>query len=514
VNLIPVQPPTELVSAFEREIGVTGVKSSVVQVGTREFLKFTVGREAPLYSYALHEIQRSLSDEDPYRGAVGLTIEKTAAFPESLEAKALLTLLTRSTREVSQDTSSHGFSVPYVPFHKREDHSLAQAATHIVRGRRGVGKSTLIKRAAALLGETKALVATLDMQGYSELGEEDLIRETFFDVCRALSKSAIGKGYDAQAVSDLVALATQIQKGELAIEKAPLHVKRAVSNLTSSGGSNAFVFLDDFHLINQDNQPSLLHALHGALKGANGWLKVAGLSSLLNVYSPVTKKGLQVPGDAQYISLDLTLENPEAAEAHLRAILEKFLEAVGYSFTSVVIPENAFRRLAWANAGVPRDFLQMFARSLEHSQRNRRSTITLSDINVAIGEFGQQKLNDLQLDARDGEGELRRMLQLIGQFCLDDKKVNAFLVRSDDSKERSLVQVLSDLRMVHLIHQSITPDKAGERFEAFIIDYSQFTGFRRRPNVKEMLPQEPQFKASELRALPKISAGFYVEEPT
>jgi hypothetical protein len=68
--------------------------------------------------------------------------------------------------------------------------------------------------------------------------------------------------------------------------------------------------------------------------------------------------------------------------------------------------------------------------------------------------------------------------------------------------------MLSDLRLVHLINQSITPDRAGERYEAYIIDYSRFTGFRRRPNVKEMVPDEGQFKASELRKLPKISAGF------
>jgi hypothetical protein len=86
--------------------------------------------------------------------------------------------------------------------------------------------------------------------------------------------------------------------------------------------------------------------------------------------------------------------------------------------------------------------------------------------------------------------------------------VNAFLVRSEDSEERSLIHVLSDLRIVHLIHQSITPDRAGERYEAYIIDYSIFTGFRRRRNIREMVPEEAQFKAAELRALPKVYAGF------
>jgi histone H3/H4 len=51
--------------------------------------------------------------------------------------------------------------------------------------------------------------------------------------------------------------------------------------------------------------------------------------------------------------------------------------------------------LAWATAGVPRDFLQMFARAVEHARRNKRAVVTLSDVNVAIGEFGQGKMDEL-----------------------------------------------------------------------------------------------------------------------
>jgi len=173
-----------------------------------------------------------------------------------------------------------------------------------------------------------------------------------------------------------------------------------------------------------------------------------------------------------------------------------------------VLPEAAFRRLVWANAGVPRDFLQMFARAIEHARRNHHSLVTLSDVNVAIGESGQGKANDLSQDARNTEGELRKLLSALESYCLDEKHINAFLVRSEDSQERRLVQSLSDLRLVHLINQSTTPDKAGQRYEAFILDYSMFTGFRRRPNIKEMIPTEDQFKASDLRKLPKVSAGF------
>lgn len=506
-----IKDADEAIAAFEREVGVTGVPTVRHQVGNQEFLKFAVGRDAPLYRYALYESQRKLEDGNIFKGAMALAPEKVRNFPASIEASALLTLLTRSTREVSQGSSSRGYSVPYVPFQKREDHQLAQPASHIVRGRRGVGKSTLIRRATELLSETNAVVTVLDMQSYSTLTGDDLIREVFYDACATLA-SAAKKITDhlgvQKAIDKLLVAATEIASGVVSIERAPIVVKRILAELTKSTQSNAFVFLDDFHLIEQDSQPELLHSLNAALKGANGWIKVAGLSSLLNVYSPKTRKGLQIPGDAQNISLDLTLENPEAAEAHLRAILDGFLNSVGYSLTSTVIPETAFRRLAWANAGVPRDFLQMFGRSLEHATRTRHTTITLSDVNVAIGEFGQQKMDDLQRDARNEAGMLREMLTKLEELCLDERKTNAFLIRSDDSKERSMVQILSDLRMVHLIHQSITPRKAGERFEAFILDYSLFTGFRRRPKIVEMIPKELQFKASELRILPKVSSGF------
>jgi len=497
-------------SNFERLVGVTNIPVKRVVTGNRQFLKFLVGREAPIYSHALHQAQRDLSPDNPYRGALALQVAKGPTFPNSLEASALLTLLARSTREVSEDTSDRGYAVPFIPFHKLEDHKLAQPATQIVRGRRGVGKSTLIRRAVELLRASTAVAVVLDMQTYSTLDGDDLIREVLQDICGQTQRACEDLNLDgvASPCAKLGEIAERLSNGDLSPNQSPPAIKRALAAITKATSSHAFFFLDDFHVIDHESQPALLHVLHAAVKGANGWLKVAGLSSLLNTYSANTRKGLQVPGDAQFVSLDLTLENPEAAESHLRAILESFLQAVGYSVGKSVVPAQAFRRLAWATAGVPRDFLQMFARSIEHAQRNRHTSVTLSDVNIAIGEFGQQKMEDVARDARNEADVLKEFLRRIQELCLHENKVNAFLVRSEDSRERVLVHALSDLRMVHLIHQSITPRSAGEHYEAYIIDYSIFTGFRRRREVREMLPEEAQFKAADLRALPRIQAGF------
>ena len=511
--MIPAQDSDEelalraAVGAFELQVGITNLPYKDVPVGNRRFIKFLVGRPSPLYTYALHAAQASLPAENPFRGAMTIDAQKSGAFPHSLEATALLTLITRSTREVSEDEAKQSYSIPYIPFQNREDHKLAQPASHIVKGRRGVGKSTLIRAAKKLMESGSNIITVIDMQTYSGLLGSDLQKEVLFDVTSGLASSAEKAGLRDEA-SKLRKVGDDIFSGALSLPRAPPAIKRILNDLTRSTGGNVFLFLDDFHTIDWEAQPDLLHVLHACVKGANGWLKAAGVTSLLNPYSARTGHGLQVPGDAQEIPLDLTLENPEAADQHLRSILSSFLRAVGYQLSNSVIPDSALSRLVWATAGVPRDFLQMFARATEHARRNKHSTVTVSNVNIAIGEFGQKKMDDVLVDARNQASDLTACLEKIEELCLDEHKVNGFLVRGEASNERRLVHALSDLRMVHLIHRSITPGKAGERYEAYIIDYSIFTGFRRRKGIREMVPDESQFRAAELRALPKIEDGF------
>lgn len=279
----------EAISIFSREIGVTSIIASKQLVGNLEFLRFGVGKECPLYDHALFVTQRSLSDWNIYKGVLGISTETVKSFPESIEARALLTLLARSTREVAQGNRAQGYTVPYVPFQHREDHTLAQPANHIVRGRRGVGKSTLIRRAADLLRDTKSILCIIDMQSYSTLGSIDLQKELFTDICSMLCAdfSDLETTSGEKADTSLLKQAQiGISDGSITIARAPISIKRAIGALTKSTKSNVFVFLDDFHLINRELQPDILHSLLASLKGANSWLKIIGISSLLNIYDP------------------------------------------------------------------------------------------------------------------------------------------------------------------------------------------------------------------------------------
>jgi hypothetical protein len=170
---------------FEHQIGAAGITTRRARAGNRPLLRFVVGREAPIYQYALRESKRAVSEDNPFCATLGLLVEKANRFPESLEATTLLTLLTRSTRAVAEGEMEHGFLVPDVPFQNQEDHKLAQAASHVVVGRRGVGKSTLIRRAVRILRESTAVVAVIDVP-YSTLNGAELQRQLLQDVVTGL----------------------------------------------------------------------------------------------------------------------------------------------------------------------------------------------------------------------------------------------------------------------------------------------------------------------------------------
>lgn len=501
----------EAAALFAGALGVTNVPWQPQDAGTRTFLKFVVGRPAPIYDNALLHTLKHLPATNPFSGLVNLTYQPAPKFPQSLEADVLQNVITRETRHVAQRRSTSPLTLASVAFQNHEDQKLSQPATHLVVGRRGVGKSTLIRRATEILDNANQLTIVIDMQAYSETRGEELTREVLSDFAQRLAdRLDSGQAESSEPpISPLRAFAEDIRGEDVQLPRAIPQLHRLVEAATKSAGADVFLFLDDYHLIDEASQPELLHILHAVLKGACGWLKVAGLHTRLNAYDPATRKGLQVPGDAQQISLDFTLVAPEIAEKHLRAILQRFLAVVGIGSLGPVMDEAAFLRLVWANAGVPRDFLQMFGRALDHARRANRAKVTLTDVNVSIGEFGQQKLDELERDARNEQNELKRVLGFLEEYCLEKNKTNGFLIRSEQSAEKRAIEVLSDLRLVHMIGQTITPHRAGERYEAYLVDYSLFTGFRRRPRISELLPEDGrQFKAKELRKIPELPRAF------
>ena len=74
-----VESAEEAKGLFQREVG-TSLSTETTMAGNRTFLKFLVGRTSPIYNYALRETQKHLSPNNVFKGALGLTIARKAAF--------------------------------------------------------------------------------------------------------------------------------------------------------------------------------------------------------------------------------------------------------------------------------------------------------------------------------------------------------------------------------------------------------------------------------------------------
>ena len=194
----------DAVAVFARAIGIANVEYCLEQVGTETFLKFVVGRPLPLYDHALRVTQKALPTESPFRGLLGLAVQHERVFPRSLEAVVLQTIITRETRRVAQRERGGPLSPAKISFQNGEDVKVTQPATHLILGRRGVGKSTLILRAVDILEQAKQICVVMDMQTYSELAQTSLCREVLHDFARKLAESveeqlpAVGQGGVAQ----------------------------------------------------------------------------------------------------------------------------------------------------------------------------------------------------------------------------------------------------------------------------------------------------------------------------
>jgi len=283
-------------------------------------------------------------------------------------------------------------------------------------------------------------------------------------------------------------------------------VRQRVRDFCKENQTQLYVFLDDVHLLRDSIQPQILDIVHSVLKATGGWLKVAGVKNLLRLYESSTKTGLQPPHDVQVIPLDLTLVDPSAAREHLARVLNQFLIPCGIKRSGEIIRSRAIDRLVWCSAGVPRDFLWLFDRSVAFAVQHRHSHVGVQEVNLAVGEFGQEKLAELEQDTSDGAPELRDALERLQTAALDQHRSNSFLIRQDTKHGGyKAVQKLVDLRLIHLIHPSITPGKSGDRYEAYLLDYSFYTGLRRRHGLQELKidPESPP-KYAVLRKLPKI----------
>ena len=244
--------------------------------------------------------------------------------------------------------------------------------------------------------------------------------------------------------------------------------------------------LDDFYQIPRSTQADVLDYFHSSLKGTGLWLKVGTIRHRTTWYRhgdpPI---GMKLGDDVDEIDLDVTLEKYQTAKAFLVSILQNLSGEFDVSVNNLVT-DGARDRLVLACGGVARDFLSILRKSIGVARERSEPRVNAESVNQAAGEQETTKGDEFRRDVLEGVDTLEAEFDRIKKFCLEDQKVNCFLVEKDQpGGGYANVKELVDLRLLHAIASRVTVrNRPGRIYEGYMVDVSQYTGERKRRGLE------------------------------
>ncbi len=470
------------------------------------FLTIEVGSINEYFVNALATVREELSDNE-YANQVFLKAKTPRSWLRSLEAQILQKILAESIT-VGKSTLQSDFYGKVIPFLGGEERRIYSAVNHVVFGRRGAGKSSLVLYACLQAQQSGRPFAWIALQQYS--GRDDLlvIPQVLYEIIDSASCYPLASPERID----------RLRKGVFALEeKGEALTKKEINQFLPvfardflpfvQSYKQFYLFLDDLHLLHPNIQPYFLSVLYSFARGNNIFLKITAIENLTTLQHEGTKEGLQTPGDAQVIYLDYNLMDPGQALNHTQKILEGYIKYTGIpGTTSIVAAQNVVERLVWASAGVPRDALYIFNNAIKKALAAGRSKIAVTDINMAAADSLTEKERYISDSVAEDASLIVGVVDDLKEFCLQQIRTNAFLVRLDNSDPKyRLIKKISDLRFLHILHTGITPGRAGEKYEAYMLDYAFYTGFRRTTSVKEFQSKPERPSVKKLRTLKSYS---------
>lgn len=433
-------------------------------------------------------VRRSDKKQATVRGPV----TKGVHDPRSTELSRLITARSR-TSEVQP-------SLAYVRDSAVNLAAVTAPRHHLIFGRRGVGKTALMVEAKRIVADEGHLSCWVNLQTYRREESRRIFLYIAQDILETLQSAITGAFTSSQVAVQVAELLQDIkialgreELSETVVTRIVPRVQKSVRRFLDATDRRLYVFIDDFYYIARSNQPELLDMIHGCVRDADAWLKIASIQYLTRWFQSSPPVGLQTGQDADVINLDVTLQDPARAKRFLEDVLSRYAAQVGIRSLTTVISREALDRLVLASGGVPRDYLVLSSSAITKAQLREKARLTgVQDVNQAAGDAAQAKLQELEDDLAANVGSADRTvgaLRVLRAFCLDRKQSTYYRIDFRDKEahpdEYGALTSLTDLRLNHLIDPSLSErHQAGERSEVYMLDLSQFSGARLKQGVR------------------------------
>lgn len=390
-------------------------------------------------------------------------------------------------------------SLAYVRDAQSNLSAVTAARHHLVFGRRGAGKTALLVEARRQLTAERAVTAWVNIQTLRHEPTPKVVLYVMDELLTAIlgrqklvrpeSVVSVDASRLAEDVSRLISATTV---SEVEVTSLVPRVQRTLSRFLEIEGFRVYLFLDDFYYLARSDQPLVLDLLHGCVRDCDAWLKVASIRHLTRWFQSSPPLGLQTIHDAELIDLDVTLQNPSRAKQFLENVLMQYARRIGVTSLTQIFGAGSLDRLVLASGAVPRDYLVLASSAITKAQaRPTARLVGVQDVNQAAGDAAGAKLQEMEDDMASNVGTTDRTLnalKVVRNFCLEEQSYSYFLVdyrdKEDNPASYSLLTDLMDVRLIHLVDQGVSDaHRAGRRFEAFMLDLSQFSGSRLRQRL-------------------------------
>lgn len=365
--------------------------------------------------------------------------------------------------------------------------AIAASRHHLVYGRRGVGKTALLLEAKRIAERDGHVTAWINAHTLRRLG----ISSAFLAIAEVTLNSIVqhagsSQGESYERLRDINARIMQLRAegsvSSIVLGEMVAELNRSLRAVLRAGIVRLYLYIDDFYLFPESEQPHLLDCVAGMLRDCDGWIKVASIERLTRSFEPSSRIGIEVPHDASKIDLDVTLEDPESTQRFLESVLSNYTTTAGISKPTNIAQAAALGRLVLASGGVPRDYLNLFASSIVAARsRSRAREIGREDVAEAAGRAARSKKRDLEQDvSSDSAGSLLIALDILSEE-VRGAGYTYFRVNVSQ-KSHQFYEVLGqlvDLRFAHLIQSTLSDQhRQGVKYEAYILDLSEYSDVR------------------------------------
>lgn len=494
----------EIVAAFKKSSQLEQVDYEAFPLSDGPYVIFYVAHPSERFFLNLNDAVSEVSDDNSLKQRV--TLKKRGSVSDRMELPEvglLRKVISESLTATKSSVDNGGFRERYIETVDGAEQQISSKSNHIVYGRRGAGKSSLLLYGLNELEEKKRPYSWVAMQALSQIHGEQIFAYFLGSVVEGLKNCF---GYEAE-ISYLEEYYDDLflSEGDEFGKKLSYSLKklRRLLGKISQENGGVYVFLDDFHVVRKEFQPKLLSYLYSVSRDNGVYIKISGVQTFSEIYDAKKKEGLQPTHDIQQINLDRHLTMPHKSFDHVKMILDKYSVFCGLPSISYICPKDALQRLVWVSAGVPRDALNIFLSASSKSMIKSQKSVTVTSINSSASEMADSKMKEMESDAVNGVEGIRGLLDKIRKFCIYEKSKNAFLVEINPERdEYKIIEELIELRFLHLLHEGITPSEAGRRYKALMLDYGFYVGIRTKRNFDFFQKVPDDLSAKTLRKLP------------